>query len=220
MAGIPAELFQIITAVIMVSWWSQLYRGNFFYNAVEALALGTWSAAVTATNINTIVRIGIEPAAQGDIIAMLSIVGGILIYTFFTRKYIEGYRIVFAILQAANLAINVVSRTYRQYDALLTYAKPENFVIMICSVLLITMFIYNRRFARVLRVPQKLALLTAALPYYGYFAGSQLIECATPMTFFFLTFWDGLGIYVAIIAFVLVLVDIMYRRSKKVAVKA
>jgi hypothetical protein len=219
MAGIGLPAFQILEAAIVLGYWSSLYRGNLVFNAVESITLGMWSAAVLYLNVSTIWDTNFVPAMAGQWPAMVAIIFGALVYTFFWRRYVEGYRHVMALVMAVSLGITIYSATGRQFSAMLNYATPANFVIMITSVLCICMFIYNTKTERVFKYPALLALYTAGLPYYGYFAGSQLIQNSTPMVNFFIKFWAGMGKYVAIIAFVLVAID-AYRRyaSKPVTV--
>ncbi|MEM2126689.1 MAG: hypothetical protein QXH67_00505 [Candidatus Bathyarchaeia archaeon] len=85
----PLEILGLWTSMILILMIFSylLYKETPIYRLAEHLFVGVAFAVTAITAIDTTIKVAIIPLTRGEIVYVIPIILGILLYTMFTRKY-------------------------------------------------------------------------------------------------------------------------------------
>lgn len=216
---------QVLLAFFAVGLLSFLYKDNPAFKVAEHTLLGLQMGITLYGAYSSIVKTGVYPLSTGKWIMLLPIILGLLVYTSYSRDYRWASFIPIAIIIGIGIGLSVRGAATGQFvDQIRATIKPisanqsalknlENFIIILGTVSSLSYFIFTTQHKGALGGFTKIGryfIMVAMGAQFGAMATTFLNYTILPITLA-ITFP---GYYLSAIAVVLIIADIIRRRSQ------
>lgn len=209
------NVIETLFALVVVSIFSVLYKDNPIFRFVQALITGVAVANVALTAITVILQYNVNPLVAGNYQYLVSVVWGLLCWTFFIPRLRSVYRLLMACFIATEMAIVVRGR----FDYMLTQmmnwsgglaTDPVKIlypIVIICELLY---FLYWKKsddlLGPYLRIPRLIARYSFGI-FFAFAIGGTIVATATTATSLLIRMNYFGGLYIAAIALIVIAID-------------
>ena len=173
--------------LMMMIYSYPLYKENPAYRTAEHLFIGVTLAITVITNVNNIVRMAVRPLIQGQLLMIVPIVVGLLIFTMLIPDYrwVSRYPIALLVGTGFGLGIRGTIKPNIQDAIISTITAPSeggamawiNFLYvaigLLCSVMY---FVLTYEHTGVLKAPTRVGRLFIMVALGAYFGNTVLFR--------------------------------------------
>ena len=223
-----ADVFtDLLTATLIVSIWSILYRENIFYRIAEHVAIGSFFGYTLYMGLNTLYNKTLIPMiSTGDPSLILVTIIGLLFWTRLIPiqqvKWVG--RIPLATLTGISMGIGIrgaISAQIIKQTQIGSWIVPGNALASINNIIVgvfafstLIYFIYTREHKGVQGVVSKIGRI-ALMFCFGAILGTFLMGNTAFSIGQIPNLVKGNGVYVSIVAIILIVIDIFWQRGKE-----
>jgi hypothetical protein len=216
--NIDQVVTEFVSAVLIVMVWSIMYRETRFFRVAEHLTIGSIFGYTSYAATRTLIDKTFNPlAATGSIALVIVTFFGFLMWTRLIPKFQWISRLSIALMAGISMAVGVRGAIGAQIIKLtvsgswIIPTNPmesiNNIIIMVSTMSVVAYFLYTREHTGVFRPVSKVAR-TALMVGFGAILGTFLMGNTAFSIGQIGQLTSGTGVYVTIIAVVLILIDI------------
>ncbi len=199
-----SDISNWITAVLVLTLFSLLYKENRWFSYAEHIYVGIAGGHVLNTGLNQIQNMAVKRLAAGDLIVLVPVVLGLMLYFQLSKKYAWVAKIPMSLLIA--LGIGVAVRSSVQADIVnqiratgsLSIWTLNGFVIIVGVVSGVLFFFFsktsNKQAQQFLTINSKLARMVLMVSFGAGLGNTFLTRVSYATAAFRYVFGNWLGI--------------------------
>lgn len=221
------NLTEIMAAIVIVSIFSILYKDNPMFRIIQSVVTGVATANLALTAITAIDKLNLQPIIAGEYTYLISLAWGLLSYTFFIPRLRGIYRILMAAFIATELAIITRGRFSFLYNQTLSWSggfmsDPIKIVYPIIVISEYIYFLYWKKSDDVIgpyvRIPRLIARYAFGI-FFAFAIGGMMIQAGTAAISQILRMNLYGGMWVVLIAVIVIAIDALVGWSKILGIK-
>lgn len=212
---------QLLATFFAISMFSFLYKDNYFFKLGEHIFIGMQTGIILYQGLKSINVTGFVPLLRGDFLLIIPIILGIGTFTMFSSKYrwISRYSWYFVVGIGLGVVIRarIMSDIVKQIQATIVplatgsiFTNINNMIIFIGTTCALLYFTVTREHKGALSIVGKIGRIFLMIYLGGRFGSAFLIFEGVSMYAMFSMFRSP-GIYLTLIAGLIILVDIIRR---------
>lgn len=147
--SIETTLGVLLGGAATIAVYSYLYRENPVYRLAEYLVVGLSSGHLVVITATSLFSIAIAPLIKGQVVWLIPIVLGIMMYVFFSKKYNYLYRIPLAFLVGIGTGLSIRgaadAQLRQQILATITtdFSKPNSWILFVGVIFASLYFVFS-----------------------------------------------------------------------------